>query len=170
MNKPKATRVASTWSMIISLIMLLAYFVIGQMYIIISAFAQLDTANQALYVCTNIGIYIGIVVMALGLVNIVASIVTLTKSRQAQITEVPITLYAFMMALLFALSGLNFVIFAILVIPMEASIFAFSHLAFALVYLPCALAVMKNYKKFLKIRRNGENFKEAEDSNTEIAE
>ncbi|MBR2468357.1 MAG: hypothetical protein IKB42_04890 [Clostridia bacterium] len=153
MATPKKTRRASIFSMIISIIMLIAYYIIGQVYIVIAALSEIGTDSQALTICMNIAIYIGMVVMALGVINIVLSILTLIKTHKKELVYVPKAILLTMMILLLALTALNFVIFAILVVPMQFAPMSFIHLGFALFYLPCAMGIVKNFKYFIRLTR-----------------
>lgn len=142
----KKTRRASVFSMIWSIIMLVAYFIMGQFYILIAALSQVGNGITALSICTHIGIYIGIAAMLLGLANIIISIITLAKTGKTAVPENTKKIVLIMMILLFALTGLNFLIFAVVVIPMQASLITFSHLVFAILYLPFALGTMRDYR------------------------
>ena len=146
----KHTRCSAVFSMIVSIIMLVAYYIVGRVYILIAALAKLGDSNVFIVLAMNVVIILGIISMVLALANIVISILTLAKVKKTSTFEKTKLICLLLMILLFVQVGLNALIticITAVVISTESIALIFVHIPFVLFYLLCALGVMKNYRK-----------------------
>ena len=143
----KSTKCSAVFSMIISIIMLVAYYIVGRVYILVAALASAGENNGLVSVAMNMVIILGIVSMVLALANIVISIITLAKVKNTSTFEKTKIICLLLMILLFVQVGLNTLITILVALMITAIQLIFVHIPFVLFYLLCALGVMKNYRK-----------------------
>ena len=143
----KSTKCSAVFSMIISIIMLVAYYIVGRVYILVAALASAGENNGLVSVAMNMVIILGIVSMVLALANIVISIITLAKVKKTSTFEKTKIICLLLMILLFVQVGLNTLITILVALMITSIQLIFVHIPFVLFYLLCALGVMKNYRK-----------------------
>ncbi len=143
----KSTRCSAIFSMIVSIIMLVAYYIVGRVYILVAALASAGENNGLISVAMNMVVILGIISMVLALANIVISILTLAKVKKTSTFEKTKTICLLLMILLFVQVGLNVLITILVALMIDSIGLIFVHIPFVMFYLLCALGVTKNYRK-----------------------